>query len=86
MFGKMNYEKIFEDIFEKLKKIPDEGKAADYIPELARINPDSFGVHLTTVDGVLYDFAASETRFSVQSIAKVLSFVLADSHLNSKIC
>ena len=49
MFGKMNYEKIFEDIFEKLKNVPDEGKVADYIPELARVNPDSFGAHLTTV-------------------------------------
>lgn len=29
MFGKMNYEKIFEDIFEKLKNVPDEGKVAD---------------------------------------------------------
>lgn len=85
MFGKMNYEKIFEDIFEKLKKIPDEGKVADYIPELARVNPDSFGVHLTTVDGVHYAFGDSETRFSVQSIAKVLSFVLAYSHLKSNI-
>ena len=58
MFGKMNYEKIFEDIFEKLKNVPDEGKVADYIPELARVNPDSFGVHLTTVDGVHYAFGA----------------------------
>lgn len=63
MFGKMNYEKIFEDIFEKLKNVPDEGKVADYIPELARVNPDSFGAHLTTVDGVHYAFGDSETRF-----------------------
>ena len=76
MFGKMNYEKIFEDIFEKLKNVPDEGKVADYIPELARVNPDSFGAHLTTVDGVHYAFGDSETRFSVQSIAKVCRLYL----------
>lgn len=81
----MNYEKIFEEIFEMLKDAPDAGQVADYIPELANVNPDSFGVHLTTVDGSHHAFGDSETRFSVQSIAKVLSFVLAYGRVKSNI-
>lgn len=81
----MEYEKIFTDIFYTIKDVPNFGKVADYIPELARVNPDSFGVHLTTVSGTHYAFGESETRFSIQSIAKVLAFVLAYSRIKSDI-
>lgn len=80
-----NYEDIFTEIFEEIKSVPDLGEVANYIPELARVNPNRFGVQLTTIDGRQYAFGHSEERFSIQSIAKVFSFVLAYSHVKSDI-
>ncbi len=55
----------------------DPGKVASYIPELRDINPNKFGVHLTTIDDEHFDFGDSDEKFSIQSIAKVLALVLA---------
>ena len=81
----MNYEKTFQEIHDELQHVEDTGKVADYIPELANVNPDQFGVQLTTVDGETFAFADSEKRFSIQSIAKVFTFVLAYSLVKSNI-
>jgi len=73
----MNYVEVFSKIYYELEVSNDPGKVASYIPELRDINPDKFGVHLTTIDDDHYDFGDSEERFSIQSIAKVLALVLA---------
>lgn len=79
----MNYTKIFKEIHDELQCVENPGHVADYIPELAKISPHYFGVHLSTVEGEKYGFGDFERRFSLQSISKVLSFVLAYSHLKS---
>lgn len=81
----MHYETIFQEIYHELQSIEDIGRVADYIPELADVNPDQFGVHLTTVEGDEFSFADAEKRFSIQSIAKVFTFVLAYSRVKSSI-
>lgn len=81
----MHYEKIFPHIYQKLQSIEDIGQVADYIPELAHINPDQFGVHLTTISGDGFSFGDATKRFSIQSIAKVFTFVLAYSRIKSNI-
>ncbi|MDD3788605.1 MAG: glutaminase [Petrimonas sp.] len=81
----MTYEKIFHDIYDDLKAVEDIGQVADYIPELANVNPDQFGVHLTTVDGQQFAFGDADERFSIQSIAKVPAFVMAYSWIKSEI-
>lgn len=81
----MNYEKIFEGIYENLKKEEDIGHVADYIPELAKVNPEQFGVNLTTIDGTTYGFGDCTKRFSIQSISKVFTFVMAYSRIKSHI-
>ncbi len=81
----MDLKKIFSEIYDSLNDMEDTGKVADYIPELANVNPDHFGVHLSTVDGQHYDFGDSDIRFSIQSIAKVFSFVMAYSQIKSTI-
>ena len=73
----MNYVEVFSKIYYQLEVSNDPGKVASYIPELRDVNPDKFGVHLTTIDDDHYDFGDSEERFSIQSIAKVLALVLA---------
>src|SRR5690554_732968 len=81
----MHYEKIFEEIFRDLQKKEDRGEVAAYIPELASVDPNQFGVHLKTIEGKGYSYGDAEKRFSIQSIAKVLSFVLAYGRLKSDV-
>lgn len=81
----MDYIKIFAEISDMLQQQENSGKVADYIPELAHVNPDYFGVHLSTINGEGYSFGDSEIGFSIQSISKVFSFVLAYSKVKSDI-
>ena len=73
----MEYQKLFAQINNSIKELPDCGQVADYIPELNKINPNKFGVHLTTIDKKNFGFGDSNEKFSIQSIAKVLSLTLA---------
>lgn len=73
----MNYVEVFSKIYYQLEVSTDPGKVASYIPELRDVNPDKFGIHLTTIDDEHFDFGDSDERFSIQSIAKVLALVLA---------
>lgn len=81
----MHYEELFQEIYKDLQQVNDSGSVANYIPELARVDPDQFGVHLSTITGENYPFGDAEKRFSIQSIAKVFSFVLAYSRVKSDI-
>jgi glutaminase len=53
------------------------GALANYIPELARANPDHFGVALTTLDGHTYEVGDSRALFTIQSVSKAFVFALA---------
>lgn len=81
----MNYNHLFSKIYDELEKTDDSGEVASYIPELKNINPDKFGVHLTTLNGEHYSFGDSNEKFSIQSIAKVLALVLAYQLENEKL-
>ena len=50
-----------------------EGKNADYIPALAKVNPDLFGIALITVDGKVFTAGDVKTEVSIQSISKVFT-------------
>jgi glutaminase len=50
-----------------------EGKNADYIPALAKVDPNLFGIALVTVDGKVYTAGDISTEVSIQSISKVLT-------------
>jgi len=56
------------------------GEVASYIPELAKANPDGFGICLVTMDGVAYSVGDSAQNFTIQSISKpfVYATALAD--------
>ncbi|MEE4311280.1 MAG: glutaminase A, partial [candidate division KSB1 bacterium] len=72
-----NYQDMLEQIVREINSHESEGVVASYLPELARVDPDKFGVHLTTLDGKNYALGDSREKFSLQSIAKVLSLTLA---------
>lgn len=73
----MDYQGILDQIQNQIdcKELP--GEVAAYIPELAKVSPDKFGMHLCSVIGDEFYFGDSSERFSIQSISKVLSLSLA---------
>jgi glutaminase len=46
------------------------GKPADYIPELGKVDPNLFGIAITTVDGQTYAVGDAEIAFTIQSVSK----------------
>lgn len=72
------------DILKVLKTISDEvrpflgrGKVADYIPRLAAVPIDKFGMAVQTVDGETHAVRDAYESFSVQSISKVFVLTMA---------
>ena len=53
-----------------------EGKNADYIPALAKVDPNVFGIALVGVDGKVYTAGDLKTEVSIQSISKVFTMAL----------
>ncbi len=73
----LNYQQIIEDVYAEVKSLEDKGQVAQYIPELRSVVPHHFGVHVSTLDGYDGGVGDHRTKFSIQSIAKVLSLTLA---------
>ncbi|WP_417860901.1 glutaminase [Winogradskyella sediminis] len=80
-----DYGQIIKDAYKFTKSIKNKGKLATYIPELADVDPDKFGVHMTNLDGQNFGMGDHLEKFSIQSIAKVLSLSLAVKFLGEKI-
>ncbi|WP_188493149.1 glutaminase A [Williamsia phyllosphaerae] len=53
------------------------GELADYIPELAAVDPDRFAVSVAVHDGHVYSIGDSSLEFTIQSISKALTYALA---------
>jgi glutaminase len=53
-----------------------EGKNADYIPVLAKVDPKLFGIAVVTADGKVYTAGDVTTEVSIQSISKVFTMAL----------
>ena len=73
----MDYQLILDNIYDQILPFANEGKQADYIQALAKVNPDHFGMCLNTVNGESYSIQDSGIRFSIQSISKVFALALA---------
>jgi len=50
-----------------------EGKNADYIPALAKVDPNIYGIALVTTDGKVYTEGDITSEVSIQSISKVFT-------------
>ena len=70
--------------FEHFKALK-EGKNADYIPALAKVDPNLFGIALVTVDGKVFTAGDVKTEVSIQSISKVFTMaqVIQEQGLSS---
>ena len=54
-----------------------EGKVADYIPALARVDGNRFGMAVITTDGETAEYGDAWMPFSIQSISKVFTLTMA---------
>ncbi len=54
-----------------------DGAVATYIPELAKANPDWFGICLVTASGAVYEAGDTRQEFTIQSISKPFVYGLA---------
>lgn len=77
LFLIMNYQQIIESISREIQPYAGIGMQADYIPALAKVNPDQFGICLQTIQGEVYSHGQADTPFSIQSISKVFSLAYA---------
>jgi glutaminase len=65
-------QKAVDAAYAKYKDLK-EGKNADYIPALAKVNPALFGIAVVTADGKVYSAGDLKTEVSIQSISKVFT-------------
>jgi len=68
---------ILNDIAQAMNTNPDRGQVADYIPQLAAIDPNQFGITVALPDGQVFSAGCAQKSFSIQSISKVFSLTLA---------
>src|SRR3954463_1374458 len=69
---KANIQKALDEAYEKFKDLK-EGKNADYIKELATVDPNIFGIALVTTDGQVYTKGDISSMVSIQSVSKVFT-------------
>ncbi len=73
----IDYPGILAEIYDAVQPLLAQGKVADYIPELAHISPDKFGMAVRTVGGELYCIGDAAEKFSVQSVSKAFTLTMA---------
>jgi glutaminase len=81
----LKFEEIILEAYHKVKSAEDKGETASYIPELTHVDAGHFGVHISTIDHINFGAGNCYDKFSIQSIAKVLSLCLAYSIMGGKI-
>lgn len=70
-------EKILQNIYEDSKKIISEGEVASYIPELQKADQEALGICIVDLEGNEYKAGDWDTKFTMQSVSKVLTLTLA---------
>lgn len=63
----------------------ERGRVADYIPELAAVDPDQFGISVCLADGTQLSAGDSAVPFSIQSISKVFGLAIALGRLGDQL-
>lgn len=63
----------------------DRGQVADYIPELAAIDPNQFGISVTLPDGTQHSVGDTTMPFSIQSVSKVFGLAIALGRLGDQL-
>ncbi|MFF3518916.1 glutaminase, partial [Streptomyces sp. NPDC002573] len=76
MAPSLTFQPVLERIAEEMEQRPGRGRAADYIPALAALDPHRFGMAVAELDGTVYGVGEWRQPFSAQSITKVFTLAL----------
>ncbi|WP_415714367.1 glutaminase [Roseibium sp.] len=68
---------LLNDISAQASAEPDKGNVATYIPELAGIDPNQFGIAIALADGQVFTAGDADVPLSIQSVSKVFALALA---------
>ncbi len=71
---------MLESILTQVRPLIGQGKVADYIPALASVEANKLAIAVSNIDGRHFQAGDADERFSIQSISKVLSLVVAMDH------
>jgi glutaminase len=81
-----NFQQVLDDINTAIRPLlGKEGQVASYIPALARVPAQQFGMALRTCDGQEAASGESAVPFSIQSVSKVFTLTLAMKHLGERL-
>jgi glutaminase len=75
---------IIKEIYDCCQPIH-EGKVASYIPQLARTDPNRWGLAICTIDGQRFALGNSKEAFCLQSVSKTFNYALAASELGADV-
>lgn len=81
----MDYQELIDEVYHEIKSANPRGKVADYIPELASVDGDKFGIALVDLEGNIFGAGDFEEQFSIQSISKVYTLAMVARIFESKL-
>lgn len=81
----MDYQKVIDGIHSGLQGLWGEGRVADYIPALAKVDPKRFGIAVATLDDQEYMTGDAQVCFSIQSISKVFTLAMVTRRIGDEI-
>ena len=64
----MAFQDILDSIYTEVLQVENTGKAADYIPELGKVNADKYGIALVDKYQNVFTKGDADEKFSIQSI------------------
>ncbi len=80
-----NFEQILNGICLRMSQADTKGRVAQYIPELAGVDPNQFGMSVCLADGRQFNVGDATTDFSIQSISKAFSLAIALGRAGDKL-
>ncbi len=76
---------MIDRIRDEVRELWGQGRVADYIPALEKVDPRQFGMAVATLDGQEYSTGDAQVCFSIQSISKVFTLAMVTRHVGDDI-
>lgn len=82
---KIDYQKIISAVYDDVLTQENLGKVPDYIPEIACIDENKFGVNFTDLAHQSYGCGDFQEKFSIQSISKVFALCFVNERIGAEL-
>lgn len=81
----MDLQAILDDICAQMRSAEYRGTVASYIPQLAQVSPDHFGISVALPSGDVLSAGDAQVPFSIQSVSKVFTLAMALGRLGDQL-